>query len=339
MIVRLKGVKKVRSKGKTYYYHRKTMTRLPGEPGSDGFLSALRSLDRPSSTRQATSGTLGAVVHAYRASPEFAGLAPLTRKKYQAVFDELKPLDAMPLSEVTSEFLFAWRDKKAARRTFANLGLTVLQIVFNWGLRRGKVKSNPAINVERIRRPRNTPTKNRPWRPEELDVVLSEAPEWLRVPIALAAFTGLRMGDVMRATWSCYDGHVFEATAQKTGIPVWVPVHPRLRAILDAAPRVHDQIVVGARGLPLAQSTVSVEFFALLKRLAVGPGLSFHGLRHTLGTAIIEAGGSRAMAMSVLGHTTERSSEHYSRTASRRGAAAAAMALLENATENRSAKP
>lgn len=341
MIVRLKGVKKVKSKGKTYYYHRRTNTRLLGEPGTAMFIAKLRDLETTRKTF--SSNTLGSLIGAYRSSPEFAGLAPSTRQTYQAILDELKPLDAMPLALVTSEFLFAWRDKKMVerKRTFANRGLTVIQIMFNWGLRRGKVKSNPALVVERVRKPRNAPVKNRPWHPEELAVVLAEASPRLRVPVALAAYTGLRISDVLRATWSCYDGAAFEARAQKTGVPVWVPVHPYLRQVLAAAPHTSPQIVVGMKGAPLTRSGLSVEFYRLVGRLReegkVGAGLSFHGLRHTLGTAIIEAGGTRAMAKAVLGHTTEQSSEHYSRTADRRQLAADAMTLLENQTENRRA--
>lgn len=345
MIVRLKGVKKVKSKGKTYYYHRKTMTRLPGAPGSAQFVSTLTTLNTKQQSRKWGADTLGSLTKEYRSSPEFAGLAPSTRQTYQAILDELKSLDGMPLALVTSEFLFAWRDKKMAerKRTFANRGLTVIQIMFNWGMRRGKVKTNPALVVERVRRPRDAPIKNRPWRPEELAVVLAEASPRLRVPVALAAYTGLRISDVLRAAWSCYDGAVFQARAQKTGVPIWVPVHPYLRELLAVAPRTNPQIVVGLRGAPLTRSALSTDFYRLIGRLRaegrVGPGLSFHGLRHTLGTAIIEAGGTRAMAKAVLGHTTEQSSEHYSRTADRRQLAADAMALLENPTENRRVTP
>jgi integrase len=341
MIVRLKGVKKVRSKGRTYYYHRRSMTRLPGQPSSPEFVQALSLLNKTSTTSSTAHGILGSLLSSYRSSPEFAGLAPATRQKYTKVFNELKPLDDMPLVAVTSEFLYAWRDKKEVerKRAFTNLSLAVLQRVFSWGMKRQKCKTNPAASVEKIRRPRTAPVVNRPWRPEELETVLAAAPEWLRVPIALAAYTGLSEADVMRAEWGWYDGRVISTERQKTGVPIWVPVLLPLRAVLDTAPRCHDRIVVGVRGRPVGRSTMTTVFFGLLKRLReekkVGAGLSFHGLRHMVGTAIIEAGGTRAMAKAVLAHETEQSSEHYSRTADRRRLATEAMALLENQTENR----
>src|SRR5216684_8294860 len=120
-IIRIKGVKVVRSKGRTYYYHRRTMTRLPDEVGTTEFMDALRNLDIGEEVK-ARPGTLGALITAYRSSPEFTGLADRTRSDYQKVFDYLKPLDPMPVGEIESGFLYALRDKANAKRKrrFAN---------------------------------------------------------------------------------------------------------------------------------------------------------------------------------------------------------------------------
>lgn len=334
MIVRLKGVKTVHAKGRAYHYHRKTMTPLPGEPGSAPFMAKLRALE--SGLRSSSSpGTVGSLIALYRASPEFAGLAVSTRQKYQKVFDDLQGIDAMPLAQITQTWLYNLRDRKAAqrKRAFTNQLLSVLRLVFSWGMRRGKCKANPALAVEPVKRPRNAPVVNRPWRQEELAAVLDAAPAWLRVPIALAAYTGLREADVLRVTWACYDGKAFETRAQKTGAPIWVPVHYRLRAILDAAPRSSPVIVLGAYGRPISRSRLTTAFFELLRELRaegkVGDGLSFHGLRHTLGTALAEMGCDPPTIAAVLGQATTRMAEHYSRTANRRSLTGAAIEKLE----------
>lgn len=336
MIVRIKGVKRVRAKGHIYHYHRKTMTRLPGAPGSAEFMARLRTCSN-GSPAPGSLGSLGGLIALYRASPEFLGLAASSRRKYQDVFDELATLDAMPLAQVTGEFLYGLRDDIGGRSR-ANRVLSVLRLVFAWGIRRDKCKENPAASVEAIRRPRTAPVVNRPWRWEEVAAVLDAAPPWLRVPIAIAAYTGLRESDVLAATWACYDGNAFETRAQKTGVPTWVPAHSRLRAVLDAAPRSSSLIVLGARGQPISRSRLTTAFFDLLRQLRdegrVGAGLSFHGLRHTLGTALAEAGCDPPTIAAVLGHASTRSSEHYSRTANRRRMAEVAIDRLENQTEN-----
>jgi integrase len=349
VIVRLKGVKIARSKGHVYYYHRKTMLRLPGEPGSPEFTTRIRELE---ARQQAgvVEGTLGALVKGYRSSSEFAGLAATTRKKYDDVFDDLFKLNDVPLQAITTDFVFELRDKFARERKFAyaNRTVAVLKLLFNWGIRRRRIKHNPVVGVERVARPRDMPTKNRPWRPEELAVVILEAPPWLRVPIAVAAFTGLRESDVIKITWSCYDGTAFETRSQKTNAPIWVPVHPVLRGVLEAAPRAGERIVVGVRGRPIGRSTLTTVFFDHVKRLReegkVGPGLSFHGLRHTLGTALAEAGCDPPTIAAVLGQATTSMAEHYSKTANRRALIEAAFDRLkgrymENHLENSGDKP
>lgn len=335
MIVRLKGIKIARAKGRTYYYHRRTMTRLPGMPGSAEFVAKLREL-RELDRRQPGAGlpgSLGALIKLYRASPEYTTLAPRSREIYQTVFDRLQPLDGMPLAQIDSEFLYALRDR-IPKWSVANQTIKVLRMVFGWGQRRGKMRDNPAEHVDTIRRPRDLPKRNRPWNAEEIERVLSLAPPWLQVPIALAAYTGLRKSDVASVRWSAYNGQAVEVRMQKTGRIVWIPAHSRLREILDGTPRHAVTIVTGASGRPTTAHVLGVAFRKLLLRHGI-EGLTFHGLRHTVGTAIIEAGGSRAMAQAILGHDTERSSEGYSKTADRHRLATEAIRLLENGMENR----
>ncbi len=67
------------------------------------------------------------------------------------------------------------------------------------------------------------------------------APPWLRVAIAIAAYTGMRESDVARVTSKKYDGREFETRQVKTGEPIWVAAHYRLREILDTMASVLGQ--------------------------------------------------------------------------------------------------
>src|SRR5215469_407737 len=137
MIVRVKGVKKVRAKGHIYYYHRKTGDRLPGQPGSPEFMAALDALNRKQELT-ARPGTLGALIQRYRGSPDFTDLAPNTRRNRQWVFDYLKPLAGMRLVDIDSAFLYEVRDRAKAKhkRSFTNLLINVLRLLFSWAIKR-----------------------------------------------------------------------------------------------------------------------------------------------------------------------------------------------------------
>jgi integrase len=346
MIIRLPGLKRVKAKGHVYHYHRATMTRLPGVPGSAEFLAALADANAKHKAAAATKplpGTLGGLIAAYRASPEFTELAPRTRSDYQKVFDYLKPIDALALVDIDAPYLYKVRDKGFAKkkRRFANYCIQVLSRLFNWGKRRGLAPGNPAADVESIRRPRDAKPVNRPWTDKEIATVLAAASPELKVAISLGAYLGLREGDVLTATWRSYDGAAFEIRQRKTGEPLWVPAHAELRRVLAEAKarRTSPQIVVNTESKPYSQTGFQTRFFGLIKKLRdagkVAPGLSFHGLRHTVGKKLAESGCDARTIAAILGHSTTAMAEHYSRHADRRNLAKAAIKKLEG----KSSKP
>src|SRR5258708_39879416 len=109
--VTLKNVKAFRSKGRRYYYHRPSKTRLTAPFGSSEFVAELERLSRNSEAcaEKAQAGTLGALIAEYRASPEFTELAPRTRADYQKVFDYLSKLSTHRLATIEASFVFRVR--------------------------------------------------------------------------------------------------------------------------------------------------------------------------------------------------------------------------------------
>ena len=95
----------------------------------------------------------------------------------------------------------------------------------------GARSANAAAKVDNIRRPKEAKVVNRRWRNDELETVLERAPPWLRAAIAIAAYTGMRESDVARVPWKKYNGREFETRQVKTGEPIWVAAHCRLREI------------------------------------------------------------------------------------------------------------
>lgn len=354
MIVRVQGIKRVRSKGRLYYYHRATGKRITEPPQSAAFIARVRELDRQSVDQVARpiprkeslrtayrAGCWGALVSAYRASPEFARLAPRTKSDYGKVLDYLAALDDMPLSQITSAFCLQVRDRAYGqhKRRFANYVVHMLSVVLGWGRPRGHITENAAAGVKRIAPPRGAQKQNRAWSDEECAAVLSSATGALRVAVALGMYAGMRGGDVVRIGWSAYDGSAIEWRQGKTGDAVWMPAHRHLREILDGTPRVAITIVAGAQGRPWAAITLRCEFRKLILRLersgAVERGLTFHGLRSTAAVMLADAGADVRAIQALLGHRTAREALHYSEEADRRRAATTAVRALENRTANK----
>ena len=113
------------------------------------------------------------------------------------------------------------------------------------------------------------------------------------------------------------------------------PVHSALRVHLDAAPRKSPIIVVGARGRPYTSDGYRARFFRAIRKLEgagrVDVGLTFHGLRHTVGKQLADVGCDERTIAAILGHRTTAMAAHYSRDADNQRRAAAGIRRLERA--------
>jgi integrase len=341
MIMRIKGVKRVRAKGRLYYYDRRTSRRITAPYGSPEFFLELEQIRGTARARAAIPGTLGGLIQAYRASPEFAGLAPRTRSDYQKVFDYLAAIDGIPLIQIDEAAVMVFRDRAFDRkkRRFANYVVQIFRLTFAWGKPRGLV---PRLlsELSLIRRPRGAAKANRAWTAEECAAVLAAADGGIKVGIALGMYGALREGDVIRFPWSGYDGTAIQWTQGKTGDDVWLPAHRELRVILDQAgqKRRAVTVVTTRAGGSYTGNGFRTLFFRLIRKLEaqdkIGPGLTFHGLRHTAGKMLDEAGCDTRTIAAVLGHRSEAMARHYSEEGDRRRRTVVAIRRLERQTKN-----
>ena len=195
-----------------------------------------------------------------------------------------------------------------------------MSVACEYGRERGLLRDNPVRGVKRVKRPRDAAKANRPWTEEERRTVLAEVPYQLRVPVALAMFTGLRKGDVLSLTKSAIrDGQIWPEPpkrAKKSHSPftlIWrTCLHlPRTTMRLQSQRR--------PIGTPWTESGFNSTFIKAIAKLSrsgrVGPGLTFHGLRHTVGTLLIEAGYDIDTVRRWLGQKTLAMAIHYSETA------------------------
>ena len=333
--LRIKGVKRVVAKGRVYHYHRATRTRIEAPFGTAAFLAEIERLDAQAQgvARLETSGpdgTLGGLVRAYRASPEWRSLAAASRLSYGRVFEFLRAFDDARLETFSTAGILRLRDRIAERKTapkgrwFANYTVKVLRLLFAWGRPRDWLSMNPAADVPMISRPRGMARANRPWSPQERAAVLAAAPAQLKAPIALGMFAGARQADAIRMTRAAWDGKTATWRAQKNGRELWVRAHPNLIEALAATPADSLMLCVNARGRAWTQSGFRASFFKLIRTLEaegkIGAGLTFHGLRHTLGDALAEASCTTEEIEAVLG-VTPAMARHYSQGRDRKAAA------------------
>lgn len=308
MRVRLKGLNRTTKRladGRVeiYYYAWRGGPRLPGKPGSPEFVSAYNAAI--ATRKSAPEGVLLAVLRAYQDSTDFTDLAPRTRtdyvrqiKRIEAEFGDM-PIAALADRRVRDEFK-SWRDRlaKASRRQ-ADYAFTVLALILAWAYDRGRVPANPCERSGRLYRSKRVESV---WTAEDEKAFLAVAPERLRLAFMLAVWTGQRQGDLLKLTWSAYDGAVIRLKQGKTGARVEVPVGAPLRVMLEATKKRAVTILTTEEGTAWTEDGFRSSWRKACLKAKIS-GLTFHDLRGTAVTRLALAGCSEAEIATITGHS------------------------------------
>jgi integrase len=125
---------------------------------------------------------------------------------------------------------------------------------------------------------------------------------------------GLRKADVLTVTKAAIAGGIITVRTAKREKEISTPIHPLLADAIKALPASDAvQIAVNSYGQPWTETGFNSSWSkfrnSLLSQGLIGHGLTIHGLRHTLGTRLKEAGVDDGMIADILGNTIPR---HYS---------------------------
>jgi integrase len=290
------GMHRVRSNGKTYIYAFRGGPRLLAEPGSKAFLAeylkATKHKEQPAET-----GTFSGLVADYRVSPEYLRLRPKSKRAYEPVLRALvdeygtMPLVLMEQKGMRADFL-RYRDIIAGRgNATADMHMAVLKAVMSWAVKRELLAVNKASSIEKLNQ---STRRDRIWSEEECARLISTASPEMAHSFVLALNTGQRQGDLLRLTWTAYDGSTLSLRQSKTNASVRLRMTPDLKALLDAMPRKAVTILTNHQGRPWTERAFQSAFNRAKKKAGI-VGLTFHDLRgtyisraHALGYSISE---------------------------------------------------
>jgi integrase len=307
MRVRLKGINRKRKRladGRvvTYYYAWKGGPRLEGEPGTPEFVASFNAAH--ASQRARSEDVLSVLLRAFYDSGDFALLAERTRLDYKRQFEKIEnefgdfPLAALADRRTRGEFL-AWRDRLAVRSPRqADYAYTVLARVLSWAFDRGLVPLNPCEKAGRLYRGNRA---DKVWSEADEAAFIANASQPLQLALLLALWTGQRQGDLLRLTWTAYDGARIRLTQSKTGVRVVVPVGAPLKAALDATKRQSPIILVNLDGKPWTPDGFRASWAKACKRAGI-EGVTFHDLRGTAVTRLAIAGATEPEIATLTGH-------------------------------------
>lgn len=336
-----KYVDRTRAKGRDYYYFRRDGERRPLPKGPDHpefWTEYARLLDLAASDpapRETLPGSLGALIADYKASDEYLALAVKTQTDYARMLDRFASIASFPAGEIKRRHVRELRRKLAGKPRTQKLFTQVASLLFNFGLENDyDIEANPAVRMKRIGKVKSYV----PWSDDDCAAFEHAAP-----PVAfltaymLARYAGQREGDVLKMARTCYDGSAIQVVQDKTDEPLWIPAHTRLKAYLDKLPRTALLFVTREDGSAFKATTFSKAFHGWLRERGIKR--HFHGLRHTAGRALAEAGCSEKEIQAVLGHRTTTMVALYTKAARQKRLASAAIGKLERTgTEQETAK-
>jgi integrase len=307
MRVRLKGInsrRKVLADGsvRTYYWAWKGGPALRGEPSTLEFIASYneavaRKVVQPR-------GTLLSVLQSYQASDDFRSLRDRTRADYvkhiRAIEKNFGDFPLAALSDRRSRGVFmAWRDRLAlASRRQADYAWVVLARTISWALNRGLVTANPCERGGRLYRGSRA---EKIWTADDEALFFKHAPVHLHLPLLLALWTGQRQGDLLRLSWSAYDGTHIRLRQSKTGARVVIPVGAPLKAALGGAKRRGPVILSSTDNRPWTPDGFRASWRKACVRAGI-TGVTFNDLRGTAVTRLAIAGSTEAEIATITGH-------------------------------------
>jgi integrase len=305
----------------------------------------------PSVTRRAH--TLGGYADAWLADRP---LKPRTREHYAALIrNQLAPLLDEPVADLTPAVVRAWHSAlDPTRPTLRAHAYALLRAILATAVHDGLLPQNPcylrgAGNAKRAH-------KVEPATLAQLEALVDAMPPRYRVMVLLAAWCGLRFGELTELRRSDLDlnngivrvrrGVVRVDGRVEVGTPktaagirdVAIPPHllPAVREhIAEHAAFGRDGLLFPAATNPtehLAPSALYRVFYPA-RKAAGRPDLRWHDLRHTGAVLAASTGATLAELMARLGHSTPGAALRYQHAAQGRDAAIAAK--LSQLAENR----
>jgi integrase len=330
--VKLKGLAKVRAKGRTYYYAWRCGPRLRGKPGSPEFMASYH--EAYENRRTPDIARFRSLVTLYKASNDYENLAESTKRNWAPWLDRIADyfgdlrVAQFDRPEKIRPVIRRWRNQWVDTPRTADYGMQVLSRVLSYAVDPlGRIAGNPCQGIKQLY------SNNRSeivWTDADIAQLKSSCSVELAHAVDLAASSGLRLGDLLRVSWSHVsedDGALIMTTGKsRERREVVIPLYDGLRTVLAAIPKRSTTILTNSRGRPWTRNGLGTAF----NRTKIAAGmrdrdLHLHDLRGTAATRLYIA----ELPMRVIAEIMGWEEDHVERIIRRYvGRSAATRAII-----------
>jgi integrase len=252
-------------------------------------------------------GKFRALVTLYKAGP-FQKLAPSTQRIWGHWLDRIAEyfgtlsITQFDRPERIRPVIRNWRNQWADKPRTADYGMQVLSAVLSHAVDPlGKLAGNPCIGIKQLY------SSNRSdiiWTEADIARVKQVCTAEMAHAIDLAAASGLRLGDLLRLSWSHVgtDAIVIRTSKSKGKREAVIPLYDDLREVLARIPKRSTMVLTNSRGRPWLPGSFSTLFIRAKQAADMADtDLHFHDLRGTAATRFYTAGLSERVIAEIMG--------------------------------------
>ena len=332
-----------------FYFRRAGFKRvpLPGLPWSPEFMAAyeeaLAGQPTPIGGARVRPGTIRALVVSYYNSLAFRSMKANTQSVYRNILDRFcgepdrqgQEYGEKSAANMRREHVIKLMAARAERPDSANGLRKVLRAMMQHAIEIGLRADDPTQGVKPLR-PKSKLGFHR-WSDAEIAQFEARHPIGTkpRLALALGLYTGQARQDVVAMGPQHIRDGVLSWTRGKTerttAIELAIPVHPELRAIIDATRNEHLTFLVSEFGKPFTAAGFG-NWFRKQCDMANLRHCSFHGLRKAASVRLAEAGCTPHEIAAITGHASLKEIVRYTQTADRKRLARSAMEKVKRRT-------
>jgi integrase len=293
-------------------------------------------------------GVAAAVEAFHAANPDLAHGTKLKYKRTLRLFGQYATAAGVQtIDAITLEFLERFRASREVGLLTWLKELQILRLFLRYCGKHGWIFGNPAKEMPTPKGAKLAGDRE-PYSPNEVTKVLAACDTMGRTPyerlraramVLLLRHTALRISDVSVLRKDRIRGRRIFLRTAKNGKPVFLPVHPDLKAALDTlpAPRGFDGpncpfFFWSGHGTTRSMIRDATRTLTAVFKESGVVNACAHRFRHTLATEVLELGGTIEQAADILGDSPEIVRKHYAKWSA--GRQAQIDALMERLWQN-----
>ena len=188
--------------------------------------------------------------------------------------------------------------------TQSNYYRAVLSIIFKHAIAEGLTKENPASSTLK----KTVEIKRQRLTLDGFNTIKQHAPDWLQNAMELAIITGQRREDIAKLKWTdIHDGFMW-IQQQKTKNRIKIILSEGLSTVLIKCRNESEFVIGKIRG---NAERITKAFAEARQKSNLETTATFHEIRALSAHLCEEAGIDKKRIQMLLGHTTEKMTEHY----------------------------